>query len=86
MRITYYAILKEIVLVFGAVRSTPKKYGVLQTKKKANVRIKIVNVRIELKVCNVAKEICSVAHINAHKRGRIEPLDKPLPCLRIWST
>ena len=79
MRITYYAILKEIVLVVGAVWST-------QNEKKAKVRIKIANARIELKVCNVAKEICSVAHINARKRGRIELLDKPLPGLIIWST
>ena len=64
---------KEVILVFGAVRSTPNE-------KKANVRIKIANARIELKVwsvpknmgrskCNVAKKICSVAQINAHKRG-----------------
>ena len=48
MRITYYAILKEIVLVFGAVRSTPKKIQSTPNEKKANVRIKITSVRIVL--------------------------------------
>lgn len=94
LRITYYAILKEIILVFGAVRSTLKKIRSTPNEKKANVRITIANARIELKVRNVAKEIYSVAKKRyAHKKKKvciqkmaIDPLDKPLPCLKIWST
>lgn len=48
---------KEVILVFGAVRSTPNE-------KKANARI-------GLKVCNVAKEICSVAKRYAHKKEKV---------------
>ena len=40
----------------------------------------------KIKVCNVAKEICSVAHINAHKRERKDPLHNPLPYFTICST
>ena len=70
MRITYYAILKEIILVFGAVRSTLKKIRSTPNEKKANVRITIANAQIELKVRNVAKEIYSVAKKGMHTKRK----------------